>query len=75
MAARDVETFGEARFDREPLSRWHSLKYHGVLAGHAKARAEVVPGSWTRGQSRLAAARAKLLRSPKCVVIASHAMP
>ena len=27
-----------------PPPRFHMLRYHGVLAGHAKARADVVPG-------------------------------
>jgi Putative transposase len=27
-----------------PPPRFHMLRYHGVLAAHAKARAEVVPG-------------------------------
>jgi hypothetical protein len=27
-----------------PPSRFHMLRYHGVLAAHANARSEVVPG-------------------------------
>ena len=30
-----------------PPPRFHMLRYHGVLAAHAKARAEVVPGRAT----------------------------
>jgi Putative transposase len=34
-----------------PPPRFHMLRYHGVLAAHAKARAEVVPGHATSSPS------------------------
>jgi hypothetical protein len=33
-----------------PPPRFHMVRYHGVLAGHAKARAEVVPGPLTAAE-------------------------
>ncbi len=39
LAQERLEEHGDGR-----LPRFHMLRYHGVLAAHAKARAEVVPG-------------------------------